>query len=157
MFDVSVIIPGFNRSDEFTMTLQSLCHRTLNKDCFEIVIADDGSSENIQMVLARFPMFGEQFTSWGGEDNDFGIQLCQYGANVQLCEEIKVVHYPTRERTVASLSDENFQVNYKKTKHYIAQKYLTPETLLWEAFGAKVCGMTEEQRSDALASLGGIS
>jgi len=54
MFDISVVIPVYNRCNELRLTLDSLCRQTLAKDRFEVVIADDGSDEDVQAVLKDF-------------------------------------------------------------------------------------------------------
>ena len=52
---ISVIIPVYNRSNELYITLRSLTQQTLSKECFEVIISDDGSSEDIKAVLKDFP------------------------------------------------------------------------------------------------------
>ncbi|MEE9430933.1 MAG: glycosyltransferase [Melioribacteraceae bacterium] len=47
----SVIIPTFNRADEIQELLQSLSKQLLNKNEFEILIVDDGSTDNTQSVI----------------------------------------------------------------------------------------------------------
>lgn len=49
---ISVVIPVFNRSAELRRALESLERQTLRD--FEVVICDDGSTEDIQAVLAFF-------------------------------------------------------------------------------------------------------
>jgi len=53
--DVSVVIPIYNRINELRMTLNSLTRQTLPASRFEVIIADDGSTEDVQSVLADFP------------------------------------------------------------------------------------------------------
>ena len=287
-YDIAVIIPVYNRTDELERTLQSLHEQTLDKAKFEVVVADDGSSQDVRRTLALFPdlntvycrqenlgfrvaaarnlgiayahgdilvfndngilfssdtlekhvalhrgkenlvllgymyatswdsdpavmraildanspadaiaemkhrggmgdgregymkrfghdlsqwyipwlglwgghlsvrsaflrahgiVFDENFTSWGGEDNDFGIQLCRAGAHYLLSEEVEVVHFPSPTRVS---NDENFREKYAKVKKYIADKHQTEDVLLWQALGA---GANDPmQREAALAS-----
>lgn len=276
-YDVSVIIPVYNRTDELELTLSSLDNQNLDKSRFEVVIADDGSSEDVQGVLEQFNQlnvkyfhqedlgfrvaatrnlgiqnasgrilvfndngillssdtlkkhimihkdredivllgymygvdwradmdavrdildnngvnesidimekkggmgdgregymdrfgqdlsswyipwlglwgghfsvnsnyikvnsiaFDENFTSWGGEDNDFGIQLCSVGAHYILSRDVKVVHYPTPNRANADIKSDDFKANYAKVTQYIAEKHNTEEVRLWQKLGS---------------------
>ncbi len=47
--DISVIIPIYNRVSELLRTMESLQVQTLEKTNYEVVIADDGSSEDVQV------------------------------------------------------------------------------------------------------------
>jgi glycosyltransferase involved in cell wall biosynthesis len=49
---VSIIIPAFNRTEELRRALESLAHQT-DSD-FEVCICDDGSTDDIQTVVAEF-------------------------------------------------------------------------------------------------------
>jgi len=49
---VSVIVPVFNRSEELRRVLLALCDQRLPEE-FEILICDDGSTENIAAVVAE--------------------------------------------------------------------------------------------------------
>lgn len=55
MLDISVIIPVYNRSDELRLSLKSLSRQGLSAERFEVIVADDGSAEDIQAVLKEFP------------------------------------------------------------------------------------------------------
>lgn len=277
MKKVSLIIPVYNRLDELALTLDSVLMQTLPKEDFEVVIADDGSGENVESLLENYPqlditycrqedkgfrvaavrnlgmknakgdllvfndngillspavlerhvawhskqenllvlgyMFGtdwqadteqigkllaenpvwqaiekmkelggmgdgregylarfgediaswyipwlalwgghfsvrhaftskngiafdEEFTSWGGEDNDFGIQLCRAGAEYRLARDIEVVHYPTPNRANSDIQSEDFQAHYKLVKNYIAEKHASEDVLVWRALGS---------------------
>lgn len=81
--------------------------------------------------------FDENFTSWGGEDNDFGIQLCQAGARYLLSSDVAVVHYPTPGRANNDIGSERFREMYNKVKQYIADKHRTEDVLLWQRLGSK--------------------
>jgi len=50
-FLFSVIIPTFNRADEIQELLQSLATQSLNKNKFEVIIVDDGSTDNTQSII----------------------------------------------------------------------------------------------------------
>ncbi|MDR3139703.1 MAG: glycosyltransferase [Treponema sp.] len=51
--DISVIIPVYNNTKEIGMTLNSLRNQNYPPDNFEIIIADDGSPENIKDYLDK--------------------------------------------------------------------------------------------------------
>ncbi|MGF1682243.1 glycosyltransferase [Photobacterium minamisatsumaniensis] len=51
---ISVIIPTYNCSDFLEKTLESLCHQSLAHDRFEVIVADDGSSDNTKELTFSF-------------------------------------------------------------------------------------------------------
>jgi len=50
----SVIIPTFNRADEIQELLQSLSKQTISDQDFEILIVDDGSTDNTKNIIDQF-------------------------------------------------------------------------------------------------------
>jgi len=50
----SIIIPSYNRSDEIRELLQSLSGLDFPADRFEVIIADDGSTDDTREVVARY-------------------------------------------------------------------------------------------------------
>ncbi len=50
----SVIVPTYNRSDEIQELLFSLTEQTLSNDDFEILVVDDGSTDNTSEVIKEF-------------------------------------------------------------------------------------------------------
>jgi glycosyltransferase involved in cell wall biosynthesis len=53
-FDVSVIIPTYDRSKLLNYTLLSLLQQDIDKDRFEVIVADDGSSDNTREIAAQY-------------------------------------------------------------------------------------------------------
>jgi glycosyltransferase involved in cell wall biosynthesis len=53
-YDISVIIPTFNRSRLLVYTLTALCHQNIDKDRFEVIICDDGSKDNTRVIVKNF-------------------------------------------------------------------------------------------------------
>lgn len=53
---IAVIIPVYNRSSELRLVLDSLTKQTLPREEFQVIIADDGSAEDIQAVLSEYPL-----------------------------------------------------------------------------------------------------
>jgi glycosyltransferase involved in cell wall biosynthesis len=51
---VSVIIPTYNRSELLSYTLASLAAQTTGKSAFEVVIGDDGSSDDTRDMVTRY-------------------------------------------------------------------------------------------------------
>lgn len=47
----SVIIPTYNRADEIGELLDSLDRQTFSRDCFEVLIVDDGSTDNTDTIV----------------------------------------------------------------------------------------------------------
>lgn len=50
----SVIVPTFNRSDEIQELLASLRLQTISSNEFEIIIVDDGSTDNTEQIIQQF-------------------------------------------------------------------------------------------------------
>ncbi|MBF0206069.1 MAG: glycosyltransferase family 2 protein [Oligoflexia bacterium] len=48
---LSVVIPAFNRSQLLLKTLLSFAEQTLSRELFEIIVVDDGSSENLKVIV----------------------------------------------------------------------------------------------------------
>ncbi|HNT36945.1 MAG TPA: glycosyltransferase family A protein, partial [bacterium] len=51
---ISVIIPTYNRADLLSQSLESLVGQSLPKDQFEVIVIDDGSSDNTSDVCRNF-------------------------------------------------------------------------------------------------------
>jgi glycosyltransferase involved in cell wall biosynthesis len=56
IYDVSVIIPTYNRSQLLSYTLDSLMKQSIGKHKFEIIVADDGSTDDTRQMLLRYQM-----------------------------------------------------------------------------------------------------
>ncbi len=54
MIDISVVIPTYNRKDILLRTLESLTDQTYPKDKYEIIVIDDGSTEDIKGAIEDF-------------------------------------------------------------------------------------------------------
>lgn len=50
----SVVIPTYNRSDELRRTLETMTEQDIDTSLFEVIIADDGSSDDTARVAASF-------------------------------------------------------------------------------------------------------
>ncbi|MBD1582910.1 glycosyltransferase [Pseudoalteromonas sp. S16_S37] len=51
---ISVVIPTYNRSLLLNLTLNSLVRQTLNNDLFEVIVVDDGSSDDTSEIVQSF-------------------------------------------------------------------------------------------------------
>ncbi|MFF5565789.1 glycosyltransferase [Streptomyces sp. NPDC012623] len=51
---ISVIVPTFNRCEHLAATLASLAAQTLPRDRFEVIVCDDGSTDDTYEVCLRF-------------------------------------------------------------------------------------------------------
>jgi glycosyltransferase involved in cell wall biosynthesis len=68
--------------------------------------------------------FDEYFTTWGCEDNDFGIQLQQAGGIYVLGRSARAIHYPAEVRSYDRLKrDPNFHDNFHRNQEYVVAKY----------------------------------
>lgn len=52
--DLSVVVPTYNQSDLLQESLRALADQTLPKDAYEIVVVDDGSTDQTEEVLRAF-------------------------------------------------------------------------------------------------------
>ncbi|WP_084186861.1 glycosyltransferase [Andreprevotia chitinilytica] len=51
---ISVVIPTYNRAELLRYTLESLRQQTLDKTQFEVIVVDDGGSDNSEAVVKEF-------------------------------------------------------------------------------------------------------
>lgn len=51
---LSVVVPTYNRSRLLEYTLRSLAAQSLSRQAFEVIVADDGSSDDTRAVVGRF-------------------------------------------------------------------------------------------------------
>lgn len=89
--------------------------------------------------------FDEYFTTWGCEDNGFGIQLAYHGAKYVLARKAVAIHYPAKVRSYDKLhNDPQFRAGWLKNKEYLAKKY-PHDTLvqLWLTKGGWVANHPE--------------
>jgi glycosyltransferase involved in cell wall biosynthesis len=52
--ELSIIVPTLNRPRELRLCLEGLAAQTADRDCFEVVIVDDGSELDIEAVAKEF-------------------------------------------------------------------------------------------------------
>ena len=69
---LSIIVPTFNRSHILEITLSCLINQT-NKYPFEVIVADDGSQEDICMIIRKYEKYLDiKYV----RQKDYGYQLC---------------------------------------------------------------------------------
>ena len=54
MLPISVIIPNHNRSEALKITLENLAKQTLARQDFEVLVVDDGSTDNSMEILQEY-------------------------------------------------------------------------------------------------------
>ncbi len=52
---VSVIIPVYNDAERLKLCLNALENQTYPRDCYEVIVVDNGSDESIELLIAQFP------------------------------------------------------------------------------------------------------
>lgn len=70
----SIIIPVYNRSIEVDFVLAGLVHQTYPRHLMEIIIADDGSHEDISLVYKKYEQY---FTIKYCRQDDLGYRLAE--------------------------------------------------------------------------------
>lgn len=53
-YEISVIVPVYNRFYELDLTLDALSKQTLSKDKYEVIICDDGSDQPIPQLIKKY-------------------------------------------------------------------------------------------------------
>lgn len=78
---VSVIIPTYNRKDSLLRTLDSLGQQTLPADCYEVIVIDDGSTDDTtEIAKLPFPFslrYAHQANSGDAQARNTGAQLAK--------------------------------------------------------------------------------
>ena len=95
-------------------------------------------SVNNNFVKTRGIEFDPAFTSWGGEDNEYGIQMHEAGATWLFARDVEVVHYPTPNAANRDIDSARFQEEYMKTKQFIFKKHSTPAVEGWMLKGSSI-------------------
>ena len=54
---VSIVIPVYNRKEKLSKTIAALTHQTYPLDLIEVIIADDGSSDNPEQLIEHFSKY----------------------------------------------------------------------------------------------------
>ena len=70
LYRFSVIVPTFNRLDEIRELLGSLEKQTLEKEKFEVIIVDDGSTDNTESYIAEMIEKGTLNLSFYKQDHN---------------------------------------------------------------------------------------
>lgn len=52
--DISVIVPTLNRASSLEITLKSICEQTLSSDRYEVIVVDNGSTDDTKVVTRQF-------------------------------------------------------------------------------------------------------
>lgn len=76
---ISVVMPAFNEGDDMIPCLESLCHQTVPRDQYEIIVVDGNSKDNTREVAAKYAdkVFIQTSKKVGGARND-GVLACKY-------------------------------------------------------------------------------
>lgn len=133
----SVIIPTYNRQEKLKKTLKTLEGQTLSKDNFEIIVVDDGSSDETGDLLERFKKntflnfnYFTQKNQGAGQARNLGVTKANgsiiffCGDDTFLDKDLLAIHqaYHQKNKNIAVLGivlwDDSEKVN--DFMHYIA-------------------------------------
>lgn len=56
MIKYTVIVPAYNSANTINDCLNSLIHQSINKEDYEVIVIDDGSTDNTGDIVKRFPV-----------------------------------------------------------------------------------------------------
>lgn len=68
-------------------------------------------------------MFDEQFTTWGADDNEFGLRAQLHGAKFLLNRKADGIYYPHKSGNTKDKDPKAFQENLNKNFKYIYDKF----------------------------------
>ncbi|BAQ64044.1 glycosyltransferase family 2 protein [Geminocystis sp. NIES-3709] len=54
MYQISIVIPTYNRPEKLKNCLQSLTKLDYNKNSFEVIVVDDGSPQSLESIISYF-------------------------------------------------------------------------------------------------------
>jgi len=79
--EVSVVIPTYNRKEKLTKVLKALAIQNFPKEKYEVIVVDDGGSQNILSVINNFPGINIKYIyqqrSGPGTARNTGIRISQ--------------------------------------------------------------------------------
>ncbi|MCX7610901.1 MAG: glycosyltransferase, partial [Ignavibacterium sp.] len=133
---LSVIIPTFNRAHYLKESIESLVDQTLDKDKYEVIIIDDGSTDNTQQLCKKFHKeinlrYFYQNNSGISTAKNLGILVAQSPillffddddiADKNLLKEHLNTHnqYPNEEIAVLGYTEWDRRLNISHLMHYI--------------------------------------
>ena len=117
MIEISVVIPTYNRSDLLSHTLTALQAQTLNKSIFEVIVIDDGGSDNSEEVVNLFkPELNVKY--FWQEDNGFRAGKAR-NIGTAIAEGKYVVYVDTGVLLSTTALEEHLQV-HRNALHPVA-------------------------------------
>lgn len=113
LYEISVIIPTYNRSNVLKMCLENLNDQTFDLDKFEVIVIDDGSTDDTEKVVTNFPnkyrlVYIKQNNSGPGAARNKGIQIAKgklvliINDDALLDKENLKVHFETHHKLAGS-------------------------------------------------------
>lgn len=111
---VSVVVPVKNGSDILPKTLQAICNSELPRDAWELIVVDDGSSDNSSLVAAAYAdlviriggrSHGPAYARNRGVERARGEVICFFDADVLVRPDTlgRIVQVFAREPDVSAL------------------------------------------------------
>lgn len=111
----SVIVPTYNRSNEISELLNSLVNQTLDASLFEIIIVDDGSTDNTEPVVANVKLNTSFNVTFLKQDHKGPGEARNYGMKEAKGEYLLFIDSDC-------IADENWLTAYKNRLEKVIQK-----------------------------------
>ncbi len=108
----TVVVPTWNGSDRIAVTLASLDEQTIDRDRFEVIVVDDGSTDDTEATISRFADQHPMLTLSCVRIEHAGVNAARNagiraaaGAIVVLFDDDEIVEADHLERVLAIMED----------------------------------------------------
>lgn len=108
-YDISVIIPTYNRADVLKMCLDSLNNQSFDHNRFEVIVIDDGSTDHTKDIVKEYPnkfnlKYLKQNNAGPGAARNKGLQIAKGKYSLILNDDALLdpenlkIHYETHQK-----------------------------------------------------------
>ena len=76
---VSIVIPTYNRKDKLAKMLAALTHQSYPTQLIEVIVADDGSSDGVEVVIQKYQPYLTLSHAWQPDEGFRLAKVCNLG------------------------------------------------------------------------------